>query len=408
MEEVVAKYVLVFGLIIILSIFIKYGFKLLNLPTLVGYFLLGAVLHMINKRWFILEDEGIEILEFLADIGIVAMLLKIGLESNITALIKWLPKASIIWLGDVVFSGLLGFVTGYYLIGWGLIPSLFVGTAFTATSVGISGNIWDEMHLVHTTTGQTLFDVAELDDISGILFMGILFSVVPVIQEGGGTDLGMEIVTATGIFLVKLIAFGIVCLLFSRYVAELLIELLQRLHGKKSSMLVIVGLGLVVAALSGLLGFSFAIGAFLVGVLLSGNPTKVKIDTSFDAIFALFVPFFFISIGYTIDVLNTSIVWTSLGLLAVAAFIGKLVGAGLGTWVSLGIGYSGIIGLSMIPRAEIFLIIMKKGYELGSWAVTNEIFTYAVIISALSAVIVPVLLRMVLVKKHKQLMVIET
>jgi hypothetical protein len=58
----------------------------------------------------------------------------------------------------------------------------------------------------------------------------------------------------------------------------------------------------------------------------------------------------------------------------------------------------------MIPRAEIFLIILKRGYELGSWAVTNEILTYSVIISAVTAIIVPFALRAVLQRK-KNLMV---
>lgn len=408
MEVNVATYVLVFGLILIISTFMNYGLRTVGIPALTGYFVLGVILHLINERLLILEGPGIAILEFLANIGIVAMLLKIGLESKISELIKFLPKATVIWVGDILISGVFGFLSVYFLLDWGLIPSLFAATAFTATSVGISTSIWDEMHAIDTEAGQTLLDVAEMDDISGILLMGILFSVVPVLQEGAAESLAPGILSAVGLFVIKLVVFGFICIFLSRYVAEELIEILNRMHGRKGDIVVVVGLGLFVAAISGLLGFSFAIGAFFVGIILSGNRTKIKVDASFDAIYALFVPFFFIAIGFTIDLSGTTIIWSSLLIFMAAAFLGKFLGAGLGTWTSMGFEYAGIIGLSMIPRAEIFLIIMQRGYELGAWAVTSEIFTYSVILSAVSAIIVPILLRVNLKNKQGQLIKLQS
>ncbi|MCG2587323.1 cation:proton antiporter [Rhodohalobacter sulfatireducens] len=400
MESIIATYILFVGLIIVISIFIKYGFDRIGLPALLGYFALGIIAKYLDNTFSFLNQEGIEIIEFLADLGIIALLLKIGLESKLSRLIKLLPKASIIWVGDVLISGAVGFLTSYYLIGWEIIPSLFVATAFTATSVGISANVWDEMGAIKSDTGQTLLDVAEMDDISGILLMGILFSIAPVLLGEGAGLPGVQILTTVGVFLLKLTLFGLICVLFSRFIGEQLIETLNKLHGGKSRILVVVGIGLMAAAISTLLGFSFAIGAFLIGVLLSSNPSKVKMDSSFEALYALFVPFFFINIGMNVDLSALFSIEMSLLLLIAAAFIGKFLGAGLGTWVSLGLSYSTVIGLSMIPRAEIFLIIMKRGLDMGEWAVTAEMFTYAVVISTLSVIIVPLLLKNILNKRE--------
>lgn len=400
METIIATYILFVGVIIVISIFIKYGFDLIGVPALIGYFAIGIIVKSIDNQLLFLNKEGIEIIEFLADLGVIAMLLKIGLESKLARLIKLLPKASIIWVGDVLISGAVGFITTYYLIGWELIPSLFMATAFTVTSVGISANVWDEMELIESDTGQTLLDVAEMDDISGILLMGILFSIAPLLQGETVGLPGSEILATIGVFLFKLTLVGLICILFSRYLGEKLIENLNRLHGGKSMIMVVVGIGLMAAAISGLLGFSFAIGAFLIGVLLSSNPSKIKFDASFEALHALFVPFFFINIGMNVEVSAFLTIESSLLLLVAAAFIGKFLGAGLGTWVSIGVSYSTVIGLSMIPRAEIFLIIMKRGLDLGEWAVTTEMFTYAVVISSLSVVVIPLVLKKMLTKRE--------
>lgn len=400
MESIVATYILLVGMIIVISIFIKYGFDLIGVPALIGYFVLGIIVKSLDDQFSFLESEGMDIIEFLADLGIIAMLLKIGLESKLSRLIKLLPKASVIWVGDVLISGVFGFVTSYYLIGWQIIPSLFVATAFTVTSVGISASVWDEMGTIKSDTGQTLLDVAEMDDISGILLMGILFSVVPLLQiESVGLPAD-QIFTTIGVFLLKLTIVGLICILFSRFIGERLIETLNKLHGGKSRILVIVGIGLMAAAISTLLGFSFAIGAFLIGVLLSSNPSKIKLDASFEALYALFVPFFFINIGMNVELSALLTFKSALFLLIAAAFIGKFLGAGLGAWISLGLSYSTIIGLSMIPRAEIFLIIMKRGLDLGEWAVTAEMFTYAVVISSLSVIIIPLFLKKMLNKRE--------
>ena len=149
---------------------------------------------------------------------------------------------------------------------------------------------------------------------------------------------------------------------------------------------------------AGLLGFSVAIGAFFAGLVFSRDPKSVKIDTSFETLFEFFSPFFFIGIGLNIA---PNSVTASIGIgviLLMAAVVGKLIGHGApaaitGGWISFA-----LIGFSMVPRAEIAMIILQHGQELGQWAVPPEVFTAMVFVTALTCIFSPLIIRSFLEK----------
>ena len=403
MEFEMALSTLVVGIIIVLAILIKFGFRVLSLPAMVGFFLLGFAIRLVNVETGYLTKISIEILEFLGTLGIIALLFRVGLESKLGRLIKWIPKATFIWVGDVVLSAFIGFVVAYYLLGFSLIPSLFTAAAFTPTSVGISVAIWEEMKAIKTAPGEIMLDVAELDDISGILLMGVLFALAPILHDGMDSEVLPILLESTGAFLMKIIIFGGACILFAKFVERSITRNLKKIHAGESGMLVIVGIGLMVAAMASFLGFSVAIGAFFAGLIFSSDPQAVKIDTSFESLHEMFVPFFFVGIGMKVEhTLAGAALWPGL-ILLVAAAASKFMGSGLPAWIVLNPYYAVMIGFSMIPRAEIALIIMQRGLNLGSWAVPPELFADFVLISAVSAVVVPVILRKLIKKKPKQL-----
>ena len=149
----------------------------------------------------------------------------------------------------------------------------------------------------------------------------------------------------------------------------------------------------MIAAIAGLLGFSEAIGAFFAGLVFSRDPEAVKIDASFEMLYDLFVPFFFISVGFTINLasLGAGLTWGSILLLV--AIVGKLVGAGLPALLVTGWQGATAIGLSMVPRAEVMMIVMQHGLTLGDWAVSSHVFSAMVVVSALTSLLTPLILR---------------
>ncbi len=382
--------VLLVGLIIVISILIRSFLAKIRVPSMIGFFILGFSLRVVNSSFQILSPVDLDVFDFLAKIGVIVLLFRIGLESNLSGLISQFRHAVVNWISDFLISGLIGFFVAYTLFDLSLIPSLFVGIALTATSVGISVGVWQEAKALKTPTGELLTDVAELDDISGIVAMAILFAVIPVLKSGTeGNQLTGLIAKSAGFILIKLVIFGGLCLLFSLFMERHITQYFTKLHSTPSLMLLTVGFGFIIASLAGLLGFSLAIGAFFAGLAFSRDPQSVKIDASFDSVYNLFSPFFFIGIGLNIDPASLANGVRLGWILVLAAVMGKIIANGIPGMIAVGKRGGILLGLSMVPRAEIAMIIMQRGLSSGDWAVPPSVFSAMVMVSAVTCLITP-------------------
>ena len=202
-----------------------------------------------------------------ADVGIICLLFRVGLESHIRVLMRQLKGASLIWMGNIVTSGVLGYFAAYYYLNLGLMTSLILATALTATSVGVSVGTWQDARAINSANEALLLDVAELDDISGIILMGLLFAVVAVLQDDANASVVAVFVATLLFFLLKLLAFGACCMVFSRYIEAPMIRFFQRIEPPPDAMLMMVSVAFIITALAGALGFSIAIGAFFAGLV---------------------------------------------------------------------------------------------------------------------------------------------
>jgi len=395
-EQALLLLILLVGLILVVAILLKSGLQRLGLPALMGYIGLGLLLHSADKTWQLFSSGDREVLAFLADLGIICLLFRVGLESDLSKLISQLRRASIIWIGNVLVSGLLGLVTAQVLLQLDLIPSLFVATAMTATSVSISVAVWREANALNSSNGQLMLDVAEMDDLSAIALMALLFALVPVLHNNPEANWLPILANAAVIFTIKTLFFGAFCFFFSRYLEQPLTGFFQKLEPTPDPTLMVAGVGFIIAALAGILGFSVAIGAFFAGLAYSYDPRAVKIDASFATLYELFVPFFFIGIGLSIDLtaLPLALGWGT--ILLIAAVLGKLIGVAIPVVITDTWNSAALLGLSMVPRAEIMMIIMQRGLHLGAWAVSSHLFSAMVVVSAATTILIPLLLRRLL------------
>jgi Kef-type K+ transport system membrane component KefB len=273
------------------------------------------------------------------------------------------------------------------------VPSLFVGVALTATSVGVAVALWDEADLLKTDDGELMLDVAELDDVSGVVLMGVLFTLAPVFHANPAASLIPLAAQTLGGFALKFAAFTAGCIAVSLYVEEPLTVFFEQIQRWPGTIMVVLGIGMVVAAIASLLGFSLAIGAFFAGLIFSRDPKAVKMETSFNAFYPLFAAFFFIDIGLRIDPTALGGALGPVLVLLAAAVIGKGLGVLLPALALTSSSGALLLSLSLVPRAEIMLIIMQRGLDLGPWAVPPELFAQMVLVSAATTLLVPPLVR---------------
>jgi Kef-type K+ transport system membrane component KefB len=393
--------ILLIGMVLITTMLIKLAFERIRIPPVIGYLLLGFLLRLGDSRYHFLNHEVAGIFEFLAEIGIFTLLFRAGLENNLKGLVSQLRNASIIWIFNIVISGLLGYVGAYYILKLGMIPSLIIGTAMTATSVGVSLAVWQDVKAARSPNGQLLLDVAELDDISAVVLMALLFSLIPVLQ-GSDNELLMPLVKTSAVFGVKLLGFGMLCYLFASFAEHPVVHFFRRLDPPPLPMVTVMGISLVIAAIAGLLGFSIAIGAFFAGLVFSRDEEAVKMEASFMPLYQFFTPFFFLGIGLQImpETLAGSL---ALGLtLTIIAVVSKVLANCLPLWFMKDFPSGMLLGASMVPRAEIAMIIMQKGQNLGSWAVPPQIFGAMALVTILTCTISPVVVEALLKKWPQQ------
>jgi len=389
--QTAALQVLLIGLTIVVCALLKGLAARFALPALVFYLLFGFLLRLADSYWGFMSAEIRSAFTLLANLGIVALLFDVGLTSNPQALAKKLPAASVIWLGNMLLAFGIGFATGYVILELPLLAALFVGTALAATSVGVAVTAWQEAGAVDSPTGQLTLDVAELDDIGGVALLALLFALIPVLQEGGSVwlPLGRTLL----LFLVKFLGFAAFCYLFSRYLEGRITRNAARLEKLPERMLTVAGIGFIIAALAGWLGFSLAIGALFAGLVFSHDRLAVRAEHSFRDLYAFLTPFFFINIGFHVDPASLGEAWQLGGVLLLAAILGKLLGDGLPAWWVAGASGAALIAVSMIPRAEIAMIVMHHGRMLGEDIVSNRLYASMVLVAVLTCLLTPLLLR---------------
>lgn len=389
------------GALLILNPLVKSLLERIGIPALVGYIFLGFLVSVMNQQFSFVSQSFDYTFAILSQLGVVALLFRVGMKSHIRALLAKLPDASLIWIGDVLTNLLLGFVVSRYLLALPLQTSLVIATAFSATSVAVSVDIWEEMHKLNTSNGQLLVDVAELDDLSGVLLLAVLLAIIPVLQ---GNDAALLPLLGTTVFtvLVKLALFITGCYLFSHYLEPDFTGFNRQWeHSTTGLTISVLGAGLAIAAFAGYLGFSLAIGALFAGLAFSRDPQAVRTDAKFAYFYEFLTPFFFIYIGMQID---PGAVAPSLGLAAillVPAVLGKFLGVAAPALCIVKRTDAVLLGISMIPRAEIAMVIVYQCRQLNEQIITDKIFAAMVAVSVITSLFAPLLIRPLLAQQQK-------
>lgn len=390
MQNNSATGIVLIGVLILAATLANALLRRMGVPSLVGYILLGVAVHAADQQLGFMTDLLDHVLEFLAQMGLVALLFRVGLESRPEALAHELPRASIIGIANLLLAAVAGYLTARYVLGVGLIASLAVGTAMTATSVGVSLASWEEQGVVDSRNGRMLLDVAELDDIASVVLMGLLLAVIPALQQGTGQLWGTLGATAIN-YAVKFILFAAGCLLFSRYLEQRITHWSRRFESDPGVMLVLLGLAVVIAAIAGWLGFSLAVGALFAGLMFSRDPEAVQREANFNDIYAFFAPFFFIGIGREIELQALAQSWTWGLILAFVAIASKLVGVGLSAWPLLGRSSALLLAVSMVPRAEITMVVAQQGKQME--VLSEQLYAALVVVTAVTSLLAPLVLR---------------
>ncbi|MEJ2130711.1 MAG: cation:proton antiporter [Gammaproteobacteria bacterium] len=386
---------IVLGLLLVVSPLVKSVLGRVGVPAVVGHIAIGFLVVVLNQPLQFATPAFENTFWVLGQLGLVALLFRVGLKSHVQQLLAKLPDASLVWAGDVLTNLALGFVVSHYALALPLETSLVIAVAFSATSVAVSVAVWQDAGKLNTARGQLLVDVAELDDLSGVLLLAILLTLIPLLLTGAEGLLATATLTTLAM-LAKLALFVAGCYLFSRYIEARFTRFNRALEGTMGMTITILGASLAIASVAGYLGFSLAIGALFAGLAFSRDPQAVRSDARFENFYELFTPFFFIHIGMQVDPAAIPLALGLAGVFLVVAALGKFIGVGVPTLLLMSKADAATLGVSMVPRAEIALVVADQCRRLGEAVVSHEVFAAMVLISVATSIFAPLMLRRML------------
>ncbi len=396
----IPQIIILIGLLVTASLGVKGWVTRLGLPAMLAFLFIGFLLRFGEDALGFLPASGPGALKVLGDIGIVCLLFRVGIEADLFGLLAQFRSASLIWVCNVAVSAVCGFGAAYYLLDLGIIPSFVIAVALTATSIAIPVQIWQSQGALRSANGQRFVEVAELDDISAVVLMALLFWVADDIHHGVDSNLiaaklGRGIVE----FGLKFLLFVGLCYLFARYWEKPIMTRLRKLKPAPDPMLSLVGIAFVIAGFAGLLGFSLAVGAFFAGLAFSRDPRAVRMEASFETIYELFTPFFFIHIGFLISSSGLGGGVGTGAVLLVAAIAGKVIGTLFPSRVRSTWPDAWILSVSMVPRSEICLLVMQTALITETVHLPQEVFSGMVLVCAATSVLAPILLQVLLKRR---------
>jgi len=327
----------------------------------------------------------------IAEVGAIFVLFHAGLEISPGDLIRVGGTALLVAVAGIALPFILGFSYMHWR-GDATTESVFVGAAMVATSVGITARVLGDIGVLASPTAKIILGAAVFDDILGML----LLAVVDGLAQSGSVQW-----VKLGVLAAEAMVFALVMIFIGPRIIRGIWPGMERLSTHNAPLLValIVCLGLSYAASR--IGMAAIIGAFFAGMIFAECSPEWALRPRVHAITEFLGPFFFFSIGAQLDVrLFNGEVLLVAAVVTLLAIVSKVVGCGLpvvreGWNTVLG------VGVGMMPRGEVALIVALVG--LNSQIVSQSTYAVVVLMTAVTTVLAPPLLRYLFQREEARL-----
>ena len=323
------------------------------------------------------------VMELLATLAIVILLFHAGTETDVREFVRVGFGGASVALGGVLVPFILGYLV-MIAFGFTFVAALFMGAVLTATSIGITVRVLMDLGKLRDKEGTTILVAAVIDDIISLIVLAL------VVGIASGTASLANLASIGAVAFISWFLILMVGLKFSRQIKRIF---LTPFKATETSAIMALIVGLFIAYALTLAGLHPVIGAYAAGLMFAATGEGEEIAKSIKPIVAFLAPLFFVYLGMQV---NLTILIPVLGLvaaIAIVALVSKVVGCYIpARFVSkLSHKSSLIVGVGMIPRGEVGLIIAGAGLAAG--AVSEDLFGVAVIVSIISTLVVPPILK---------------
>ena len=336
-------------------------FQRLKQPVVLGYIVAGVLIGpkfsalFLEGDGFKLVHEG-ETIESLAELGMVFLMFSLGLEFNLRKLGRVAATALVAAPLAIMLMVFLGYQVGQ-LMGWTPVSSLFLGAIISIASTSVIVKVLKEMKRDREPFAELIYGILIVEDLLGVVMIVLLTGIAST------GDLGVQsMLISTG----KLLVFLVTVLVVGLLAVPRLLNFVARFESNERLLVAVLGLCFGTSLVAAKLGFSVALGAFLVGAVMAESAQIHRIESLVEPIRDLFTAVFFVAIGLLVEpVLLWEHIVPILGISAVV-IVGQVVGNTFGTVVAGHDLRTAVrVGTGLSQIGEFSFVIATLGLTLG-------------------------------------------
>jgi CPA2 family monovalent cation:H+ antiporter-2 len=316
-------------------------------------------------------DVSHDFIELVAEIGVLLLLLTLGLEYSAPELRHGLRRG---WVGGVV-DGAANFAPGFavgLVLGWSAAAAVLLGGVSWVSSSGIIAKVLRDLDRLGNRETPSILNLLVLEDLAMAVFLPVASALVI------GRTIGATVVT----IVVALAAVTLIMGIAFRF-GERLSRILNT-GGDEALLLAVFGLTLVVGGLAQRVEVSAAVGAFLVGLALSG-PVQARAGALISPLRDLFAAVFFVFFSFQID---PSTLLDAAAPAAVLSVVGIATKIATGSFVAhrAGVGSTGRAraGATLVARGEFSIVIASLGATLSDGPELGAVAAGFVLVTAVA------------------------
>ncbi len=342
-------------------------FKKINQPLVLGYIIAGFITGP-NFSFFPTITDKVNVQSW-SEIGVIFLLFALGLEFSFYKL-KKVGSTAFVSTAVIICSMLfVGYGVGQ-LLGWSHMDSIFLGGMLSMSSTAIIIKAFDDLQLRAKSFTEVVFGVLIVEDIAGIAMMVIL-STIAVATSGISTT---ELALSVG----RLVFFLVLWFVAGMYLIPTFFKKAQKLMTDETLVVVSIGLCLGMVYLATSLGFSSALGAFIMGSLIAEAPNAEHIEHLVSPIKDLFGAVFFVSVGMMVNPALLADYAIPVAVLVATTILGQLFFSTCGVLAAGQKLHTAVLcGFSLTQIGEFSFILATLGMNLG---VTSD-FLYPIIVA---------------------------
>jgi CPA2 family monovalent cation:H+ antiporter-2 len=347
--------------------------RLLRLPPILGYVVVGIAVGPHALGW-VPDNADVR---FLAEFGIVFLMFSIGLEFSLPQLNAMRRAVFGLGFAQVAITTVAALIVLHFL-GYRLLTGLALGGALAMSSTAIVSKMLAERNELTSAHGRDVIGVTLFQDLAVIAFL----IVVPTLAAGG-SDLWKALGIAAG---KAAIALGLI-LVFGQKPMRAWFHLVARQRSPELFMLNVLLVTLGLAALTEFAGLSFALGAFLAGMLIAETEYRYQVEEDIKPFRDVLLGLFFVTVGMYLDLrvvvehfgwMVLLLVGPVLAKLVLIAILARMFGSSLSTALRT--------GFYLAQAGEFAIVLLAVSVDAGVVEPTfAQLVLAAMILSMLSA-----------------------